>query len=112
MAHFAELDENNVVTRVIVVGNGDCGNLEFPERDPIGVAFCKKLFGENIRWVQTSYNSNFRRVYAGIGFTYHAGKDVFVPPSPGDMYIWDENTANWIIEDPQVREVMEQINEQ
>ena len=67
MAHFAELDENNIVKRVIVVNNSDCCNENGEEKEEIGIAFCERLFGGG-RWVQTSYNNNFRNRFAGKGF--------------------------------------------
>jgi len=80
MAHFAKLDENNVVLEVIVVNNETIQNLPFPESEPIGVAFCQSLFGADTVWKQTSYNNKFRGTYAGKGFTYDPTVDVFVPP--------------------------------
>jgi len=77
MAHYAQLDENNVVTQVIVVSN-DVLIDNGVERGELGVQFCESHFGG--KWVQTSYNNNFRGVYAGIGYTYDADKDVFVAP--------------------------------
>jgi len=77
MAHFAQLSENNIVTQVIVVHNNELGEVESEEK---GIAFCKSLFGASTNWVQTSYNSNFRGKYAGIGDTYDAENDVFVTP--------------------------------
>ena len=77
MAHFAELDENNVVTRVIVVHNNEL-LIDGVESEQKGIDFCVNLFGG--RWIQTSYNSNFRGVYAGIGHTYDEALDVFVAP--------------------------------
>jgi hypothetical protein len=82
MAHFAKLDANNVVTEVIVVNNAVVENLPFPESEPVGVAFCQSLFGANTIWKQTSYNSNFRGVYASIEYTYDPVNDVFVAPPP------------------------------
>lgn len=82
MAHFAELDENNVVVRVIVVNNKDTSDENGVEKEEIGVAFCKSLFGEDTKWVQTSYNGNIRGRYAGIGDTYDAKSDTFVCPEP------------------------------
>jgi hypothetical protein len=79
MAHFAKLNDNNVVTQVIVVANGDCGNLDFPESEPIGQAFIESL-GLGTGWKQTSYNNNFRGKYAGIDDTYDAELDEFVAP--------------------------------
>ena len=83
MAHFAQLDANNVVTEVIVINNAVVEDLPFPESEPLGVAFCQSLYGADTVWKQTSYNANFRGVYAGIGFTYNAALDQFVePPAP------------------------------
>ena len=80
MAHFAEIDANGVVQRVIVVANKDTADVDGNESEAIGVAFCQKLLGGN--WVQTSYNGNFRKRYAGIGYKYDADLDAFVPPQP------------------------------
>lgn len=90
MAHFAQLDSNNVVTQVIVVNNDVIENLPFPESEPIGVAFCQSILGADTIWKQTSYNANFRGVYAGIGYTYDAAADVFVAPPRPDQAELDE----------------------
>jgi hypothetical protein len=83
MAHFAQLNSENIVLQVIVVNNEVLNNLPFPESEPIGVEFCQSLLGPETTWKQTSYNSNFRGTYAGIGYTYDSVNDVFVaPPSP------------------------------
>lgn len=82
MAHFAQLDANNVVTQVIVVNNSVIEDLSFPESEPLGVAFCQSLFGIDTVWKQTSYNANFRGIYAGIGYTYDVATDTFVAPEP------------------------------
>lgn len=79
MAHFAKI-ENNVVTQVIVVNNEVLKNKEFPESEPIGIAFCKSLYSEDTEWLQTSYNGNFRGQYAGMGMLYDAQKDEFISP--------------------------------
>ena len=70
MAHFAQLDENNVVTQVIVVGNSDTADNNGVESENIGVAFCQSLLGAETNWKQTSYNGNMRGNYAGIGMKY------------------------------------------
>ena len=93
MAHFAELDSNNVVLRVIVVANKDTADANGNEAESIGVAFCQKLFGGN--WKQTSYNGNFRKNYAGIGYTYNADIDAFVPPKLYPSWVLNNNTAQW-----------------
>ena len=66
MAHFARI-EDNIVRQVVVVNNEVLENKEFPESEPIGIAFLKSLYGENTEWLQTSYNANFRGKYAGSG---------------------------------------------
>ena len=96
MAHFAQLDENNIVTQVIVVGNDDCSDSNGVETESIGVAFCQKLLGANTNWKQTSYNSNMRVRYAGIGYSYNAGLDAFVPPQPYASWTLDSGTADWV----------------
>jgi hypothetical protein len=115
MAHFAQLDENNIVTQVIVVANDEL-LLDGVESETKGVLFCKSLFGEDTRWVQTSYNGTFRKNYAGIGSTYDPIADHFFAPQPypswtlddnarwqpptpypsdGKFYIWNEPTLSW-----------------
>jgi len=93
MAHFAEIDQNNTVLRVIVVENKDTSTPDGTEVESIGVAFCQRLFGGN--WVKTSYNGNIRKNYAGIGFTYNAGLDAFVPPKPYASWVLNNDTAQW-----------------
>lgn len=78
MAHFAELDENNIVTRVIVINNNELIDEQGQESEIKGEAFCKSLFGENTIWKQTSYNGNFRGEFAGIGSIYDPATDEFV----------------------------------
>ena len=94
MAHFAKIDENNVVTQVIVVDNKDITDPHTGQEDEIlGIAFCKKLLGGN--WVQTSYNNNLRVRYAGIGYTYNRALDAFVPPKPFESWVLNNETADW-----------------
>ena len=73
MAHFAELDSNNVVFRVLVIPN---------EQEDRGQEYLANDLGLGGRWIQTSYNANFRGIYAGVGFTYDETGDVFVNPNP------------------------------
>jgi hypothetical protein len=80
MAHFAQLDENNVVTQVIVVNNAVIQDLPFPESEPIGVEFCQSLYGADTVWKQTSYHANFRGTFARIGSVYDPVEDVFLGP--------------------------------
>jgi len=87
MAHFAQLDENNIVTQVIVVNNSELLDENGNESEDKGVAFCQLLFGGN--WKQTSYNANFRKNYAGIGFTYDPVADEFNPPITEEVSLGD-----------------------
>ena len=96
MAHFAQLDENNVVTQVIVVSNDDCSDSNGTEVESIGVAFCQKLLGADTNWKQTSYNNNMRVRYAGIGYSYNEELDAFVPPQPFASWTLDNDTADWV----------------
>jgi hypothetical protein len=78
MAHFAQV-ENGIVKQVIVVNNETLGNLDFPESEVVGQEFISSL-GFDGAWKQTSYNGNFRGIYAGVGMTYDKTNDVFVLP--------------------------------
>lgn len=93
MAHFAKLDENNIVTEVIVVGNKDTSDANGVEKEYIGAAFCERLFGGT--WKQTSYNANFRKHYAGIGYTFDATRDAFIPPKPHASWVLNETSCSW-----------------
>ena len=115
MAHYAEIIDGLVV-RVTVVNNSVI-TVDGVEDGAIGAAFCANLLGGE--WMQTSYNGNMRFNYAGIGYTYDAGRDAFIAPQPwaswvldeatcrweaptpipheGVMYIWDEATVSWIL---------------
>ena len=93
MAHFAELDSNNVVKQVIVVSNADTSTAQGEEKESIGIAFCERLLGGT--WVKTSYNAKIRKNYAGIGFTYDKDRDAFIPPKPYASWVLDETTCRW-----------------
>jgi hypothetical protein len=94
MAHFAQLDDNNVVTQVIVVSNNDC-QIGGVESEEAGIVFCKTLFGATTKWKQTSYNGNMRKNYAGIGYTYDAIRDAFIPVKPYASWVLNEDTCRW-----------------
>jgi hypothetical protein len=113
MAHFAQLDENNMVITVIVVANEDTADENGNEIEALGIEFCENLLGGT--WVQTSYNNNMRKQYAAKGSTYDSSAGVFIAPSPfpswqldgnhdwqpptprpdGDFY-WDEDNRQWV----------------
>lgn len=97
MAHFAELDINNVVVRVIVVNNDVIQNLPFPESEAVGVQFCKATFPESGEWKQTSVNNNFRKNFACIGYTYDPVKDAFCQQKPAfyTSWVFNGNTCRW-----------------
>ena len=95
MAHFCKLDENNIVTQVIVVANEDTTDTNGVEVEEIGVAFCKKLLGAETNWKQTSYNNNFRVRYAGIGYSFSEELNAFIPPKPFESWVLVEETADW-----------------
>lgn len=94
MAHFAELGLNNTVLRVVVVHNNELLDEAGVEQESKGQDFCRSLFGGT--WIQTSYNANFRKNYAGVGYVYDSGRDAFIPPKPFNSWLLDETTCNWI----------------
>ena len=116
MAHFAEIDALQRVIRVLVVEDKDTQDKDGNEVDSIGMKYLNDAFGGT--WVQTSYNNNFRKNYAGSGYTYDSSRDAFIPSKPfsswtldestcrwdapvtmpddGKAYIWDEDTTNWV----------------
>ena len=96
MAHFAQLDSNNVVTQVIVVSNDDTSDSNGTETESIGVAFCQKLLGADTNWKQTSYNGNLRGNYAGIGYTYMENVATLGVGST-DVFISQQPYASWTI---------------
>jgi len=113
MAHFAQLDSNNIVTQIVTVPN---------EQENRGEEYLSIDLGLGGRWIQTSYNNNVRNVYAGIGFTYDENLDIFISPkpfpswilnsegfweaptprptNPNKVYRWDEDNQEWDITDP------------
>lgn len=93
MAHFAEIGLNNQVLRVIVINNAELLDENGVEQEALGQAFCRNLLGGT--WLQTSYNSNFRKNYAGIGYTYDSQRDAFIPPKPYASWQLDESTCLW-----------------
>lgn len=92
MSHFAKV-ENSVVTQVIVVSNTDTANAEGVEMESIGAAFCERLLGGD--WKQTSYNGKMRKNYAGIGYTFDAGRDAFIAPQPFLSWVLNEQSCQW-----------------
>lgn len=95
MAHFAELDENNVVKQIIAVSNNELLDDSGNESEQKGIDFCKSLYGENTNWIQTSYNKAFRKNFAGIDMSYDITKDAFIPPKPYPSWTLNEETCRW-----------------
>jgi len=117
MAHFAEINDNNIVTKVIVIHNNEL-LLGDTESETKGIDFCESLFGHR-NWVQTSYNGNIRHNFAGQGYTWDSANDAFYAPqpfaswslnedykweapvpypedaSPEKIYAWDEENQEW-----------------
>jgi hypothetical protein len=118
MAHFAQLDDNNVVINIIVVHNNELLDQDGNEIEQKGIDFCKSLYGQDTKWIKTSYNANFRKNYASSGGTYNKELDAFIAQKPyaswilntdtciweapiekpdqDNPYVWDEATINWI----------------
>jgi hypothetical protein len=120
MAHFAKLDENNIVIAVNAVHNNELLDENGNESEEKGIQFLINWSGGYSNWKQTSYNRNFRKNYAGAGYTYRPDIDAFVMPQPfpswtldanaqwqapvtmptdGEMYSWDEATTTWVLND-------------
>lgn len=121
MAHFAKLDENNIVIHVSVIDNDRLLDENQTENEEAGIKYLKSIYGENTKWKQTSYNGSFRKMYAGVGYSYDEEYDIFLPPKPfsswhlntelleweapiprpnleNKMYFWDEENQVWIEE--------------
>ena len=94
MAHFAKLDENNVVIEVNCLNNNEL-LVNGVEVEAKGVAFLTIWSGGYYNWKQTSYNGSFRKNYASIGYTYDAQRDAFIPPKPYPSWILNEQTCLW-----------------
>ena len=89
MAHFAQINDDSIVTTVIVVADEDASD------EAAGIAFCKDLLGADTNWVQTSYNNNIRCRYAGIGMKYDSTNDVFYRLSPYPSWVLNTEAWDW-----------------
>ena len=120
MAHFAQLDDSNVVLHVNVIADADCLDGDGNESEAVGIAFCQSLWGADNTWKQTSFNENMRKNFAQVGSTYDASRDAFLEikqgniaswvlndttckweapvekPDDGKLYGWDEDTISWV----------------
>lgn len=95
MAHFAKLDENNVVLEVNVVNNSDCLDENGTESEAAGIAFLTAWSGGYPHWKQTSYSGSLRKNYAGVGYTYDPVRDAFIAPKPFPSWLLNEDTCQW-----------------
>lgn len=94
MAHFAQLDENNIVINVVVINNDDILDESGKESEEVGIKFCQSLFGGGT-WLQTSYNGKIRKHYAGLGYKYDKELDAFIGPKPYPSWVLNEN-VDWV----------------
>ena len=94
MAHFAQINEDGQVLQVIVVHNNELLDENGQESEAKGAEFCANLFGGT--WLQTSYNGNIRKNFAGIGFTYDSARDAFIQPQPYPSWLLNEDTCRWV----------------
>ncbi len=94
MAHFAKIGLNNKVINVVSVHNNELKDANGVEQEVLGVQFLEGTTGWAL-WKQTSYNANFRKHFAGIGYTYDEDKDAFIAPKPFNSWTLNETTCNW-----------------
>ena len=100
MAHFARISNDNIVEQVVVISDDVCADPA-PDNETAGQAFIADVLKLAGTWLQTSYNSNFRGNYGGIGYTYDADRDAFIAPEPPDAIGFDEDTLQWIVPPPE-----------
>jgi|TARA_B100001093_G_scaffold471573_1_gene493962 hypothetical protein len=89
MAHFAKIDENNIVVQVVVVSN------DVATDEQAGITFLQNLYKNTATWKQTSYNNNIRKNFAGIGYTYDSSKDAFISAQPYSSWTLNNDTCRW-----------------
>jgi hypothetical protein len=95
MAYFAKLGTGNIVEQVISINNAVITDANGVEQEKLGNDFINKLYNTRDVWKQTSYNNNFRKNYAGIGYQYDQTRDAFIPPKPFNSWILNEDTCRW-----------------
>jgi len=95
MAYFAKLGTGNIVENVISINNAVITDSNGVEQEQLGVDFINKLYNTRDVWKQTSYNRNFRKNYAGMGYQYDQQRDAFIPPKPFNSWILNEQTCLW-----------------
>jgi hypothetical protein len=95
MAYFAKLGTGNIIEQVISINNSVITDANGVEQEQLGVDFINKLYNTRDVWKQTSYNNNFRKNYAGIGFQYDQTRDAFIAPKPFNSWVLNEDTCIW-----------------
>lgn len=95
MAHYAQVDEDWIVQRVIVVGNDVLLDDNGIECDWLGEQFCRNLFGADTKWIRTSYNGKIHKNYAGQGYTFDPDRHAFIAPRPYPSWVLNEVTCRW-----------------
>tara|TARA_B110000858_G_C17442921_1_gene310630 strand:+ start:185 stop:550 length:366 start_codon:yes stop_codon:yes gene_type:complete len=95
MAYFAKLNENNIVTTIESIVNNVITDGDGVEQEQLGIDFLYSLHGNSGWYKQTSYSGNIRKNFAGVGFTYDATKDAFIPPQSYPSWILNETTCRW-----------------
>jgi hypothetical protein len=95
MAHFAQVDRDWVVQQVIVVANSVLLNEQGVECDWLGEQFCQSLYGDHTKWIQTSYNGNRYKNFAGIGYRFDPSRHAFIPPRPFPSWVLNEESCLW-----------------
>jgi hypothetical protein len=103
VAHFAEIDSNSIVTRVLVVNNEDI-TVDGAESESKGQEFLSETLGLSGTWIQTSRSGSFRKRFAGIGFLYNEEKNAFIPPKPYESWTFNHETLDWQAPTPQPHE--------
>ena len=94
MAHFAKINSDSIVEIVHVINNAVITKEDGTEDEAKGKDFLNSLFG-SATWVQTSYNNNFRKNYAAVGYTYDSIRDAFIPPKPYNSWVLNEDSCQW-----------------
>ncbi len=95
MAYFAKLGTGNIIETVISINNSVITDNNGIEQEKLGVDFINKLYNTRDVWKQTSYNNNFRKNYASVGYTYDQQRDAFIAPKPFNSWILNEDTCRW-----------------
>jgi len=109
MAHFAQLNSDNTVINVIHINTMEIVDMEIgDEVEEIGISKLKSLYGDDTKWIQTSYSGSIREKFAGIGYTYNEELDCFVTPRPFQSWTFDINTKDWQPPVPKPEDVVDE----